>query len=579
MSIDRDLPSIPSDDFARRFSLRAEKLMWFLGAGASASAGLPTAMDMIWEFKQKLFVSQRRGSADAVADLSQTNVCARLQAHINSLGHLPQPEAPDEYAALFEVVYPAESDRRAFLDAKLAGAKPSYGHMALATLMRGRQTRLVWTTNFDTLVDDACAKVFDTTSALTTVDLDRPELGEQAISGERWPVEIKLHGDFRSRRLKNTDDELRHQDTKLRRVLVDSCRRHGLVVIGYSGRDDSIMDALEDAVEQPRAFPSGLFWLHRGESAPLPRVVRLLGRAVEAEVEASLVSIDNFDEILRDLVRLIDGLETKALDDFSMERPRWSKAPKRQGRGGWPVVRLNALPIVNAPNTCRRIVCKIGGTAEVREAVERAGVEVLAVRSQFGVLAFGADSDVRSAFDAYGITEFDLHALEIKRRNYESTERGLLCDALVQALRRQRGLDLISDRHRLLAPTNPQDAVWKPLQRLIGPLSGTVKNHTDLRWREGIAVRLDWADGRLWLLIEPRTVFEGITDDNKKATAVFSRERTVRRYNHRINQLIDFWTRHLSGDDDEIRALDVGGGIDAVFRLSSFTGFSWRLLS
>jgi len=82
-------------------------------------------MDMIWEFKQKLFVSQRRGSADAVADLSQTNVRVRLQAHINSLGHLPQPEAPDEYAALFEAVYPAESDRRAFLDAKLAGAKPS----------------------------------------------------------------------------------------------------------------------------------------------------------------------------------------------------------------------------------------------------------------------------------------------------------------------------------------------------------------------------------------------------------------------------------------------------------------------
>ncbi len=82
-------------------------------------------MDMIWEFKQKLFVSQRRGSVDAVADLSQTNVRVRLQAHINSLRDLPQPEAPDEYAALFEAVYPAESDRRAFLDAKLAGAKPS----------------------------------------------------------------------------------------------------------------------------------------------------------------------------------------------------------------------------------------------------------------------------------------------------------------------------------------------------------------------------------------------------------------------------------------------------------------------
>ena len=579
MSIDRDLPSIPSDDFARRFSLRAEKLMWFLGAGASASAGLPTAMDMIWEFKQKLFVSQRRGSADAVADLSQINVRVRLQTHIDSLGHLPQPEAPDEYAALFEAVYPAESDRRAFLDAKLAGAKPSYGHMALATLMRGRQTRLVWTTNFDTLVDDACAKVFDTTSALTTVDLDRPELGEQAVSGERWPVEIKLHGDFRSRRLKNTDDELRHQDTKLRRILVDSCQRHGLVVIGYSGRDDSIMDALEEAVEQPRAFPSGLFWLHRGESAPLPRVVRLLSRAVEAEVEASLVSVDNFDEILRDLVRLIDGLETETLNGFAMERPRWSKAPNRQGRFGWPVVRLNALPIIDLPNTCRRVECQIGGTAEVRKAVEKVGVEVLAVRSQFGVLAFGTDSAVRTAFKAYDITEFDLHTLEARRLRHESTERGLLCDALVQAFRRYRNLDLISGHRRHLIPANPQDVVWKPLQQLVGRLNGTVENHADLQWSEGIFVRLDWANDQLWLLIEPRTVFKGVTDENKSAAAGFSRERTVKRYNQQLNRLINFWTRHLAGNDDKLRALDVGDGIDAVFQLSSVTGYSRRISS
>ncbi len=579
MSIENDLPSIPSDDFARRFSLRAKRLMWFLGAGASASAGLPTAMDMIWEFKQKLFVSQRRGSADAVADLSQANVRARLQAHIDSLERLPRSEAPDEYAALFESVYPAESDRRAFLDAKLAGAKPSYGHMALATLMRGGQTRLVWTTNFDTLVADACAKIFDTTSALTTVALDAPELAERAIADERWPVEIKLHGDFRSRRLKNTDDELRHQDAQLRQALVDSCERDGLVVIGYSGRDNSIMDTLEEAVKRPSAFPAGLFWLHRGGGAPLQRVSRLLAHAVEIGVEASFVSFDNFDEVLRDLIRLIDGLETKTLDDFAMERPRWSKVPNRQGHRGWPIVRLNAIPVVDVPNTCRRVACQIGGTAEVREAVEKAGVEVLAVRSQFGVLAFGADSDVRTAFESCGITEFDLHALETKRLWHESTERGLLCDALIKALGRNRSLRLISGHRWHLAPANPRDAVWKPLQQLVGTLDGTIGGHPDLQWREGIIARLDWTHDRLWLLIEPRTVFEGRTDENMAAAANFSRERTVMRYNRELNQIIEFWTRHLAGDENEIRALNVGDGVDAVFRLSSFNGYSRRILS
>lgn len=579
MSIESGLPSIPSDDFARRFSLRAEKLMWFLGAGASASAGLPTAMDMIWEFKKKLFVSQRRGSADAIVDLSQPNVRARLQAHIDSLGHIPQSGAPDEYAALFESVYPSESDRRAFLDAKLSGAKPSYGHFALATLMRGKRTRLVWTTNFDALVADACAKIFDTTGALTTVTLDGPELGKQAIADERWPVEVKLHGDFRSRRLKNTDEELRNQDARLRRVLIDSCQRDGLVVIGYSGRDDSIMNTLEEAMKLPNAFPSGLFWLHRGEGAPLPRVSRLLDRAVEAEVEASLVSVDNFDEILRDLVRLIDGLETRTLDEFAVERRRWSQPPNRQGRSGWPVVRLNAIPVVDAPNTCRRVVCEIGGTAEVREAVEKAGVEVLAVRSRSGVLAFGADSDVRTAFKAHGVTEFDLHALETKRLWHESTERGLLCDALIRALRRNRSLCLVGGHRRHLAPANPQDVVWKPLRKLVHALDGTIRGHPDLRWREGISIHLDWGHDQLWLLIEPCTVFEGVTDENKATASNFSRERIVKRYNRQLNHIIEFWARHLAGNNKEMRALNVGDGVDAVFRLSPHTGFSRRILS
>ena len=158
MSVETGSPRIAPDDFARRFSLRASNLMWLLGAGASASAGLPTAMDMVWEFKQKLFVSQRRGSLQTVSDLSQPNVRNRLQAHVDSLG-LPPSGAPEKYAALFEAVYPAETDRRKFLDAKLAGAKPSYGHMALAVLMREQLTRLVWTTNFDALVADACARI------------------------------------------------------------------------------------------------------------------------------------------------------------------------------------------------------------------------------------------------------------------------------------------------------------------------------------------------------------------------------------------------------------------------------------
>lgn len=577
MSDEINIPHIGADDFARRFSMRAGNLMWLLGAGASASAGIPTAGDMVWEFKQQLFTSQRRVSPKAVADLSSPGIRTQLQGYIDSSENFPSAGAPTEYAALFEAVYPAERDRRAYLDAKMAGAKPSYGHLALATLMRSQLTRIVWTTNFDPLVADACAKVYDATGPLTAVALDAPDLAAQCIGEGRWPVEIKLHGDFRSRRLKNTGDELRHQDARLRQVLVDSCRRFGLVVAGYSGRDESVMDALDDALQHPGAFPAGLFWLHRGEAAPLPCVAELLARAAEATVEAALVVVENFDEALRDLVRLATDIDTTVLDAFAVERRRWSGAPIPQGNRGWPVVRLNALPVVQMPTVCRRVVCQVGGYTEVRNAIKQAGVDALVARTRAGVLAFGADADVRTAFESHGIIDFDLHTIETKRLRYESGERGLLRDALTRATTRQRGLDTVRRRNTdLLAPADPQDVLWAPLLRLVGSLSGTVPGHPELRWREGIGTRLDWADDRLWLLVEPRAVFDGITSDNKAAAAEFARERTVKRYNRRLNELIAFWADLLTDDGGDLRALGIGDGVDAAFRLASDTGFSRR---
>lgn len=78
---------IQPDDFSRRFSMRPGSLMWFLGAGASAAAGIPTAGDMIWEFKQKLFVSQRRAPPEMVAVAAELNLVSqwwvhRLAAHV-----------------------------------------------------------------------------------------------------------------------------------------------------------------------------------------------------------------------------------------------------------------------------------------------------------------------------------------------------------------------------------------------------------------------------------------------------------------------------------------------------------------
>ncbi len=89
-------------------------------------------------------------------------------------------------------------------------------------------------------------------------------------------------------------------------------------------------------------------------------------------------------------------------------------------------------------------------------------------------------------------------------------------------------------------------------------------------------MRLDWADDRLWLLIEPRIVYNGMTPENRAAATDFTRERTVKRYNRSLNDLIAFWAGHIAGRGEEMRALGISDGVDAVFALSPDTAFSRR---
>jgi len=573
MDIETSAPEIPTDDFARRFSMRPGRLMWFLGAGVSASAGIPTAWDMIWRFKRELYVAQRKVSVQTVADLADPAVQRRLDAHIATLERSPAPGSPEEYSALFEVAYPAEKDRQTFIASMIAGAKLAYGHLALAAMLKAGHSNLVWTTNFDHLLADASAKTFGTTRNLTVVGLDSTSLAGQQIASQSWPIEVKLHGDFRSQHLKNTAAELRHQDAQFGAQLADNCGRYGLIVAGYSGRDASVMAVFDRALAANTPFPNGLFWLHRGADAPLPQVVDLLNRAASAGVEAAVVRIDSFDEIMSDLVRQAGTFETTELDALGAARPRVSAARAPTGAPGWPIIRLNAIEVSVRPTHCRKVVCSVGGFRAMREAVEAAGVDLVVARTSRGVLGFGADDDFRAAFASFDIAEFDIANLEKGRMRYDSHERGLMRSGLIRALASEHGLDVVHQRSQdLVAPADASDPAWQKLAEIAGRVEGTIRDHPEIGWREGASLRLEWADERLWLLIDPRIVFDGVTAENKALAADFARERTAQRYNQKIDKLVAFWTKRLAGQD--LRAFGIGNGIDAVFTLDRNTAFS-----
>src|SRR5438105_15202766 len=85
-------------EFLRLHGARTPSLQWLLGAGASATAGVPTAWHMIWEFKRTIFCSEQRVALSACQNLSDPALRERIQRHFDSAGGHPALDDAAEYA-------------------------------------------------------------------------------------------------------------------------------------------------------------------------------------------------------------------------------------------------------------------------------------------------------------------------------------------------------------------------------------------------------------------------------------------------------------------------------------------------
>lgn len=570
----QDLPT-----FLRKFEQRAEGVMWLLGAGASRASNIKTAGDMIWDFKSRLYRSAKQIPASAVSNLSDPRTQEVLQKFCDDSGKFPELWAETEYAEYFEATYPEAQDRRRYIDGMIKGAKPSYGHMALAHLMKRDRTRIIWTTNFDRVVEDAVAQVWGTTTELTVGALGEPERISTAYAQQSWPLYAKLHGDFQSETLKNTNDELATQDARMRDILLDTCRNQGLAVSGYSGRDASIMSVLREAINDGKGFPNGLFWFVRETDHLYQGLIDLITDAKNAGVDACFVKAESFDELFSDIIRYLPETEdlTIKLDDKAKIAPR--KINLTNMSASVPFVRTNALPITDFPKTVRLVDCEIGGAKEIRELMEGKESSLIASRIKKGVLAFGDDGEIRRVFGDNDLRSLDTHSIIEERLAFESGERSLLRDALLRALSVHSGFELHRARHRYFfradrgQPKFGLKALQTAAQRLSGTTSGGVP------WTEACQLRLDYRMSRLWLLLSPVVLvdFDDKTSEDAKAQAKeLQRERRVRRYNQQSNAILDGWIQAIFGTtrDPVTLGIEGGTGIGARFEILPVTGFS-----
>ncbi|RZK28108.1 MAG: SIR2 family protein, partial [Hymenobacter sp.] len=165
-------------EFQLRFKARAPQLMWLLGAGASASAGIKTAWQMIWEFKRVIYGLEKKVADSRIPTLLDDSTRALIQSVLDQTKRYPASNTVEEYSAYFESARPSQSDRRAYIQEQVRQGQPSRGHFGLTALLSTGHTKLIWTTNFDRMVEQAYAELkrFNLTGEdLLTVSLDNAD--------------------------------------------------------------------------------------------------------------------------------------------------------------------------------------------------------------------------------------------------------------------------------------------------------------------------------------------------------------------------------------------------------------------
>ncbi|ORE92106.1 Sir2-family regulator [Aurantimonas sp. 22II-16-19i] len=570
---------------------------------------------MIRDFKAQIFCRETNLSKREI-DTADPIWIDRIDDFFRRTSLLPPDGDPAEYAAAFEAVYPQPRHRRQYIEDAIAKGTPCFGHKVLAGLMAAGKADCIFTTNFDQLAENAAAAAYAT---LSTVDRRRPTIAAidsadramLCLNESNWPLIAKLHGDYQSIAIKNTGSELEQQDTRMRHVLVEAGKRFGMLFVGYSGRDSSILGALNNVLDAPSPFPNGLYWVASSTSRLLPAVTEFLDRARAAGVDASVVECTTFDELVAEIIKTTDL--PQALHDHVMEgrpTPRLVpvQIPSARARA-FPVLRYSAILLESMPTTARRIKLSQSTTwAEVREIFKAKACRATAAALGRELAVFGRDQEILDALaplcpSLAGTIDLDPVA--------DSWAMGLLYDALVRSLARQR--PLIPRYRRLghsLVVATPRDGdnperTKRQQQALSGlrdayrsDLFGVVPK-LGFQFLEGVDLKLEQLDGKWWCGFEPYTFVQlppqdasqtnGSVADRAPAhmciqaerrgdpAGDWRRERWAQKYNGHWASIIGAWADLLTKTGGTARSafgLTEGAGIDAVFTVSPITGFS-----
>ena len=257
-----------------------------LGSGVSHSAGIPTGWDVMLDLIRRV---------------------AKLEGEDCE----PDPEAwykdkyglDPTYSGLLKAVVKSQAERNQLLrgyfepteDEQEEGLKtPTAAHHAIAQLVKSGHVRVILTTNFDRLMEQALEAIGVNPTVISSPDAVE---GAMPITHSKCTI-VKLHGDYLDIRSKNTPDELGKYDKKIDGLLDRILDEFGLVVCGWSAEWDM---ALRSAIERCKGRRFTTYWAARGKPSDAAKQL-IQFRSAET------VDIKGADEFFPELAEKINAL-------------------------------------------------------------------------------------------------------------------------------------------------------------------------------------------------------------------------------------------------------------------------------
>ena len=277
----------PTESLA--FSMHANPGVYavLVGSGVSRAARIPTGWEITQDLVRKL-AALRKETCNPAPERWYRNTFNKNADYSDLLDTLCGTAA-ERQQLLRGYFEPTAEDRE-------EGAKqPTTAHRAIAALTAKGFIRVILTTNFDQLIETALDEAGVAPAVLTTPDQLQ---GALPLIHTRCCV-VKLHGDYRDSRIRNTQAELDSYPEEFDLLLDRVFDEFGLVICGWSTEWDG---ALRRAVHRAKSRRFTTYWTTRGEVGNEAR------RLIEHR-GAEVVRIKDADDFFGTVQQYVESLE------------------------------------------------------------------------------------------------------------------------------------------------------------------------------------------------------------------------------------------------------------------------------